>query len=126
MPRFRRIEPQRISAGSPRHSSSTAIEGSTMKAWLAVLSLCAASLAPATGRAQAPVDSLALARQYTTWLYAGEADSLLAHSSDENRNEEGARDRYVQMSQLIAQRAGFELEVSEETWKLRNGDCQYW
>lgn len=97
-----------------------------MKAWLAALALCAASLAPAPGRAQTPVDSLALARQYTTWLYAGEADSLLAHSSDENRNEEGARDRYVEMSQLIAQRAGFELEVSEETWKLRNGDCQYW
>ncbi|HET6360835.1 MAG TPA: hypothetical protein VFH11_02140 [Gemmatimonadota bacterium] len=97
-----------------------------MKAWLAVLALCAASLAPGLARAQALVDSLALARQYTTWLYAGEADSLVAHSTDETRNDEGARDRYVQLSQLIAQRAGFELEVSEETWKLRNGECQYW
>ena len=96
-----------------------------MKAWIAVLALCA-SLAPASARAQAPVDSLALARQYTTWLYAGEADSLVAHSTDETRTEAGARDRFVQLSQLIAQRAGFELEVSEETWKLRNGDCQYW
>jgi hypothetical protein len=73
-----------------------------------------------------PVDSLALARQYTTWLYAGEADSLVAHSTDETRNQEDAADKYRQMTQLIAQRAGFELEVSEETWKLRNGDCQYW
>jgi len=94
--------------------------------WLAALAFCGAILAPGAARAQAPVDSLALARQYTMWLYAGEADSLIAHSVEETRNEAGARDRYVQMSQLIAQRAGFELEVSEETWKLRNGDCQYW
>ena len=97
-----------------------------MQAWLAVLALAAASLAPSSARAQAPVDSLALARQYSLWLYAGEADSLLAHSTEETRNEEGARDRFVQLSKLIADRAGTELEVSEETWKLRNGDCQYW
>lgn len=97
-----------------------------MKPWLAVFVLCAGSLTPSAARAQAPVDSLALARQYTTWLYAGEADSLVAHSTDETRNEEGARDRFLQLSKLIADRAGFELEVSEETWKLRNGDCQYW
>ena len=97
-----------------------------MKAWITVLALCATSLAPSAARAQAPVDSLALARQYTLWLYTAEADSLLAHSTDETRNEEGARDRFLQLSKLIADRAGFELEVSEETWKLRNGDCQYW
>ena len=97
-----------------------------MKAWIAVLTLCAAPLAPSAARAQAPVDSLALARQYTTWLYAGEADSLLAHSTDETRNGEGARDGFLQLSKMIADRAGSELEVSEETWKLRNGDCQYW
>jgi len=97
-----------------------------MKAWTAVLALFAASLAPGVARAQAPVDSLALARQYTTWLYAGEADSLLAHSTEETRNEEGARDRLFQLSKMISDRAGSELEVSEETWKLRNGDCQYW
>ena len=97
-----------------------------MKAWTAILALCAVSLASGTARAQAPVDSLALARQYTTWLYAGEADSLLAHSTEETRNEEGAKDRFLQLSKLIADRAGYELEISEETWKLRNGDCQYW
>ena len=97
-----------------------------MKTWLAVLAFCAASIAPGAASAQAPVDSLALARQYTTWLYAGEADSLLAHSTEETRNEEGARDRFLQLGKLIADRAGYELEVSEETWKLRNGDCQYW
>ncbi|HYO47769.1 MAG TPA: hypothetical protein VEY33_13880 [Gemmatimonadota bacterium] len=94
---------------------------------LLVIFAIGAALAPAHALAQdAPVDSLALARQYTEWLYAGEADSLLAHSSDETRKETGAKDRFTSMSGMIAERAGFELEVSEETWKLRNGDCQYW
>lgn len=75
-----------------------------MKPWLVTLAIGEASLAPASAFAQeAAVDSLALARQYTEWLYAGEADSLLAHSTE-----------------------GTRTEVSEETWKLRNGDCQYW
>ena len=60
--------------------------------------------------------------QYTEWLLAGEVDSLKAHSTEESRTDI----EYSQVSQLIAQRAGHELEVSEETWKLRNGDCQYW
>jgi hypothetical protein len=72
------------------------------------------------------VDSLALARQYTQWLYAGEADSLLAHSTEETRAEMAKENSFTRTSQTIAERAGFELEVSEETWKLRNGDCQYW
>ena len=50
-----------------------------MKAWIALLAL-SASLAPAAARAQTPVDSLALARQYTTWLYAGEAEGLACES----------------------------------------------
>ena len=93
-----------------------------MKPWLVfAFALGGALLAPAVSRAQvAPVDSLALARQYTEWLLAGDVDSLKAHST------EGSTIEFSQVSQLIAQRAGHELEVSEETWKLRNGDCQYW
>ena len=93
-----------------------------MRPWLAfAFALGGALLAPAASRAQdAPVDSLALARQYTEWLLAGEVDSLKAHSTD------GTPIEFSQVSQLIAQRAGTEIDVSEETWKLRNGDCQYW
>ena len=79
----------------------------------------------ASARAQeSPVDSLALARQYTSWLYLGQVDSLVAHTAEDSRGE--LSQTYPQLGQLIAQRAGFELEVSEETWKLRNGECQYW
>jgi hypothetical protein len=97
-----------------------------MKQRLWIFALGAAALTPVSAHAQdAGVDSLALARQYTQWLYAGEADSLLAHSTDETRVDmvDGG---FTRLSKMIADHAGFELEVSEETWKLRNGDCQYW
>jgi hypothetical protein len=97
-----------------------------MKHWCALLTI-ALSLSTGAARAQeSTVDSLALARQYTVWLYAGQVDSLLAHSTDEFREEHVQEPSFTIMSGLIAERAGFEVEVVEETWKLRNGDCQYW
>lgn len=98
-----------------------------MKRFILTAAAAIACGIPTTARAQeAPVDSLALARQYTQWLYAGEVDSLLAHSTDEVRTEMTESGGFARTSQMIAERAGFELEVSEETWKLRNGACQYW
>ena len=91
-----------------------------MKAWLPTFAL-ALVLAPAARAQEAPVDSLALARQYTAWLYAGQADSLVAHGSDPTEAAD-----YGRLIGLLAERAGNELEVLEETWKLRNGECQYW
>jgi hypothetical protein len=97
-----------------------------MKHWCTLLTI-ALSLSAGAARAQeSTVDSLALARQYTMWLYVGEVDSLLAHSTDEFRDEHAQEPSFTIMSRLIAERAGFETEVIEETWKLRNGDCQYW
>lgn len=83
----------------------------------------AATAAPALAQ-DAAVDSLALARQYTEWLYAGEADSLYAHTTETAR-EQMTAEGYAQYSAMIAERAGLEVDA-EETWKLRNGDCQYW
>jgi hypothetical protein len=97
-----------------------------MKHWCALLTI-ALSLSAGAARAQeSTVDSLALARQYTMWLYVGEVDSLLAHSTEATREEEAREPSFARLSRLIAERAGFETEVIEETWKLRNGDCQYW
>jgi hypothetical protein len=92
-------------------------------AW--ILGTAVSARAQADSR-EAPVDSLALARQYSIWLYTGEVDSLLAHSSDETRANEAQDPTFRRVSGLIAERAGFEVEVVEETWKLRNGACQYW
>ena len=94
-----------------------------MSRWTILLAFAVPVLLPAVARAQeTPVDSLALARQYTTWLYAGDVDSLRAHSTDEM----AATGDYARVGQMIAERAGVEIEVSEETWKMRNGQCQYW
>lgn len=102
------------------------------------LALLLITMCPALARAQstpqptaasapaAAVDSLALARQYSMWLYLGQVDSLLAHSSDETRAEEASDPSFARMTGLIAERGGFETKVLEETWKLRNGRCQYW
>jgi len=90
---------------------------------LAVLLVSAAGSA----RAQdAAVDSLALARQYTAWLYAGEVDSLLAHSNEAMQQAYVEDGTYTAVHNIIAERAGMELSPVEETWKLRNGRCQYW
>jgi hypothetical protein len=85
--------------------------------------LCAVG---ATATAQAAPDSLALARQYTQWLYAGMADSLVAHMSADAATEPDPRAAWMQRSQMIADRAGLEMQVVEETWKKRNGRWQYW
>jgi len=79
-----------------------------------------------TAQSTAPVDSLALARQYTQWLYAGEADSLVAHSTDRAKTGFASREGWIQSSDRIHALAGIELAVIEETWKLRNGACQYY
>lgn len=98
-----------------------------MKPWYALLTIVLSLGAVGGARAQeSTVDSLALARQYTGWLYAGQVDSLLAHSTDATREDEAEAPGFARYSQMIAERAGFEIEVLEETWKLRNGDCQYW
>jgi hypothetical protein len=90
----------------------------------ALLSL--SPLARAAAQDEAPVDSLALARQYTAWLYDAVADSLVAHSSEAARANFSTPERWAQYSATILERGGFEVEVLEETWKLRNGQCQYW
>ncbi len=88
---------------------------------IAVLALAA----PAAAQ-ESPVDSLALARQYSAWLWAGEADSLLAHSAGDMRTRYAEPPGYAAVTEMLATRAGTETAVEEETWKLRNGDCQYW
>ena len=72
------------------------------------------------------IDSLGLARQYTQWLYEGAADSLVAHSSERARESFATPGGFRQYTDQIASLAGEELAVILETWKLRNGDCQYW
>ena len=93
---------------------------------LAALTLTLTALpSQAAAQADTPVDSLALARKFTMWLYAGEADSLVAYYAGD-RDPAEQRERIIMGSEMIAEQAGFEIEVIEETWKKRHGRTQYW
>ncbi len=92
----------------------------------ATFALIVAALPPAAAAQVAEeADSLSLARQWTTWFYAGEVDSLVAYYDGDTDPAE-RRARYAEISSMLAGRAGFEVEVVEETWKKRNGQTQYW
>ena len=109
----------------------------TVPAFLAVLALAAAPLvaqtpapaaaAPAAAArpAAAPIDSLALARKYTAWFFAGEMDSVLAHHNAEGRAEMTTAKLQERLME-VASRAGEEDSVIEEKFVKRNGQTQYW
>jgi len=89
----------------------------------------AAALLLGTQAAQAqkqPVDSLALARQYTMWFYAGMADSLLAHYDPADSAGRGNAEQILQALDQLTARAGNEVSVIEEKFIKRNGRTQYW
>lgn len=92
--------------------------------------LTAALIVPAVAAAQdappARPDSLALARKYAAWFYANESDSLWAHTSPRMQEDIGSADWWRQRSDELALRAGSEVEVLEERFRMRNGRPQYW
>ncbi len=104
----------------------------TVPAFLAVLALATAPLAAQTPApaaaapaAGAPIDSLALARKYTAWFFAGEMDSVLAHHNAEGRAEMTTAKLQERLME-VASRAGEEDSVIEEKFVKRNGQTQYW
>jgi hypothetical protein len=82
-------------------------------------------LAAPAAEAQRP-DSLALARQYTAWFYAGQADSLWAHTHPDMRASTRSEGFYLDRLATLVERAGVELELVEERFRMRNGQPQYW
>jgi len=71
-------------------------------------------------------DSLALARQYTVWLYTGQVDSLFAHHPADAQHDSTLRRRITASVEELALRAGTETSVIEEKFVKRNGRTQYW
>jgi hypothetical protein len=71
-------------------------------------------------------DSLALARQYTVWLYTGQVDSLFAHHPADDQRDSTLRRRITASVEQLALRAGTETSVIEEKFVKRNGRTQYW
>ena len=73
----------------------------------------------------APVDSFALGRKWTQWLYAGQIDSLLA-AYEPPQNVAEARQSLERTVQMLIERAGDEVSVIEEKFVRRNSNTQYW
>jgi hypothetical protein len=71
-------------------------------------------------------DSLGLSRQYTTWFYAAQTDSLWAHTSERMRADIQSPDWWRERADQLAIRAGSETAVIEERFRMRNGRPQYW
>ncbi|HEV8264718.1 MAG TPA: hypothetical protein VGQ06_07190 [Gemmatimonadales bacterium] len=95
------------------------------------LLLCALAVpleaqSPAASASPRPVDSLALARQYTRWFYTGQVDSLMAHHPAAQRGDSAIRAELEARVSQLALRAGTEVQVLEEKFVRRNGRPQYW
>ena len=73
-----------------------------------------------------PVDSLALARQFTVWFYTGMTDSLLAHYNPADSVGKGEAENILGALDQLTSRAGNEVSVIEEKFIKRNGHTQYW
>lgn len=73
-----------------------------------------------------PIDSLALARQYTQWFYTGMADSLIAHYPPSDSANPRNPEQILQTLDQLTARAGNEVSVIEEKFIKRNGRTQYW
>ena len=90
----------------------------------------AAAPAPAVDRTREippklDYDSVAFARQLTNWFYAGETDSLFAHSPPEMQAQM-TKEAWAQAMMQFTGRVGSEASLVEERWVKRNGKRQYW
>jgi hypothetical protein len=85
-----------------------------------------AATTPAPRPARLDYDSLAFGRQVTTWFYAGQLDSLWAHT-DSGLKERmgGTKEGWNQPMSQFLERVGSEVSLVEERWILRNGARQY-
>ena len=71
-------------------------------------------------------DSLAFGRQVTEWFYAGQADSLWAHSLPQVQEQLGSKEKWQEAYFDFTQHAGSETSLVEERFVKRNGHRQYW
>jgi hypothetical protein len=86
----------------------------------------AAAPAPAPRPAKLDYDSVAFGRQVTIWFYAGQLDSLWAHTDPALRERMGGtKEGWNQPMSQFLERVGSEASLVEERWILRNGARQY-
>ena len=103
--------------------------GSRMRAMTILLALSAAPLAaqqvPPKGTLS-DAQFLLLGRQVTEWFFAGQTDSLLAHSTPDARERAGGAEGYLKARDQLMVRAGGEDSVVSDRMTRRKGNPQYW
>jgi len=91
----------------------------------ALLVLLSASVRPIVAQTPATIDSLALGRKWTAWLYADQLDSLVA-AYPSSAQSPSLRASLVQDREELLRRAGTEVKLIDERFIKRNGQTQYW
>jgi hypothetical protein len=67
-----------------------------------------------------------LGRQVTEWFFAGQTDSILAHSSPDVLDRMGGATGLLEARDQLLSRAGSEVEVITDKMTKRKGNPQYW
>ncbi len=99
---------------------SVFVTGATLALLLAV------PLRAQTATPLSDAEFLKLGKQYTTWFFNGDADSLLAHMVPESRTGVGGMAGLYEARDKVTEHAGSELLVLEEKMTRRHGHPQFW
>jgi len=67
-----------------------------------------------------------LGRKVTEWFFAGQTDSILAHSSPDVLDRMGGATGLLEARDQLLSRAGSEVEVITDKMTKRKGNPQYW
>ena len=88
----------------------------------------AAPAAPAAAPAVNWTDTqwILYGRQVTEWFFAGQTDSVLAHSSPEVLERMGGANGLLEGRDELLARAGSETDVITDKMTRRKGNPQYW
>ena len=72
------------------------------------------------------IDTMAVGRQATEYFYDGNVDSLWTMLTPEFQEGLGSPDALLDRLDMLTERAGDEMELIEESIRMRNGRPQYW
>ncbi len=89
----------------------------------AALAMAAATTLPAQ---DAAIDTMAVGRLATEYFYAGNVDSLWAMLSPAYQERVGDPEALLDRLDMLIEQAGDEVELIEESIRMRNGQPQYW
>ena len=72
------------------------------------------------------IDTMAVGRQATEYFYDGNVDSLWTMLTPEFQEGLGSPDALLDRLDMLTERVGDEMELIEESIRMRKGRPQYW